>query len=151
MSSAETFTQLLRSEESPSTDDQSKGDAESGSALHSLIRQISSSSQQSLQSPKEEEGGVQGNEEKPAAVEAEQNAQGSVSASVYKRYWLLGASPFFLGFLVSLFALAQISASGADFWVAFWTTTEQKRFSQNYYKAAQMNNTNSTGPIEGTR
>lgn len=45
-----------------------------------------------------------------------------------------------------LFILAQLSASGADYWVAYWTTVEQKRYSNNYNKS-QATNTSTLEPL----
>jgi len=102
------------------------------SPLKSLLRQISSASQQSLNQPTKEEEYQEDDTEKPK-IEAEKNIIGSVGFSVYKNYYLLGGNCFTLMCVVALFVLAQFAASAADMWVAFWTVTEQTRYSADHY------------------
>lgn len=40
--------------------------------------------------------------------------------SLLKKYFRCGCHPFGLLIILFLFLLAQLTASGADFWVAFW-------------------------------
>jgi hypothetical protein len=78
--------------------------------------------------------------EKPK-IDAEKNVLGSVDFSVYKNYYLLGGNCCTLLSVVSLFILSQVAASAADMWVAFWTATEQQRFSSDIYINETLNDT----------
>ncbi|XP_059490469.1 ATP-binding cassette sub-family C member 4-like [Neocloeon triangulifer] len=140
-----TFQQLIKGEGNfsqmvgePAGDDIGTEEGErAGTPLKSLLRQISSTSQQSLNQPKEEE--VEEDHQEQPKIDAEKNVQGSVDISVYKKYYSLGGNCFTLTSMVALFILTQVAASAADFWVAFWTTTEQKRYAVNYYFNQTLN------------
>ncbi|XP_059490470.1 probable multidrug resistance-associated protein lethal(2)03659 [Neocloeon triangulifer] len=97
--------------------------------LKSILRQISSTSQQSLQAIKDDAESIyQASEtEKEDLANEEVSDEGAVSFSTYKEFLLLGASIFVIFFAAFLFIAAQVAASAADTWVAFWITTEQKR------------------------
>lgn len=116
--------------------------------LKSILRQISSTSQQSLnQPPKDEEAKEDDEDEKKPEVEAEKNETGKVGFSVYKNYYRMGGNCCTLLFLVSLFLIAQIAASSSDMWVAFWTTVEQTRYESDIYINETLNETLRKGEL----
>jgi len=129
--------------------EQGKDNTDDASApLKSILRQISSTSQQSLNQPlKEEEPKEDDEEEKKPEVEAEKNETGKVGFSVYKNYYGMGANCCTLLSLVSLFLIAQIAASASDMWVAFWTTVEQTRFESDIYINETLNETLKNGDL----
>lgn len=57
----------------------------------------------------------------------EMSSKGTVQGSVLLNYVRCGANPLILVGLLLLFIATQIAASGADFWVAFWTSQEEQR------------------------
>ncbi|XP_065333029.1 ATP-binding cassette sub-family C member 4-like [Cloeon dipterum] len=133
-----TFDQLIKSQGifsevigEPAGDDLGCDDeGRAQTPLKSILRQISSSSQQSLQAIKDDESLYQASEtEKEEEANEEITDEGAVSFSTYKEYLSMGGSCFAIWFVVFLFIAAQVAASAADMWVAFWTTTEQKRAS----------------------
>jgi hypothetical protein len=129
--------------------EQGKDDTDDAHApLKSILRQISSTSQQSLnQPPKEEEAKEDDVDEKKPEVEAEKNETGKVGFSVYKNYYRLGGNCCTLLFLVSLFLIAQMAASASDMWVAFWTTVEQTRYESDIYINETLNETLKKGDL----
>ncbi|XP_044727627.1 ATP-binding cassette sub-family C member 4-like isoform X2 [Chrysoperla carnea] len=62
----------------------------------------------------------------PAVVE-EQRASGSVDASVYKAYFVNGGNCCVLTVLAGLFCLAQMAASGGDYFITYWVNLEEHR------------------------
>lgn len=99
--------------------------------LKSILRQISSSSQQSLQAIKDDESVYQASENEKEEPDQEQTDEGAVNFSTYRDYWTLGGSCFAIFFMVFLFIATQFAASAADMWVAYWTTTEQTRINND--------------------
>lgn len=91
-----------------------------GSSLHSLH------SNQGDESEADGEKNPEKAEEGPRR-ELEQTSKGTVKGSVSKSYFLAGGHPFVLFVIFILFILTQLVASGADFWVAFWTAQEEQR------------------------
>ncbi|XP_046392414.1 ATP-binding cassette sub-family C member 4-like isoform X2 [Ischnura elegans] len=57
----------------------------------------------------------------------ESRSHGSVSGSVYGRYFAAGGHPCVIVILFLLFFMAQALASACDFWVTFWTNMEELR------------------------
>ncbi|CAB3365433.1 Hypothetical predicted protein [Cloeon dipterum] len=96
--------------------------------LNSMSRQNSTSSKHSLN---QEEANDEAHA-KPK-LEAEKNMMGSVDISVYKNYFLMGGNCFMLFCMTALFICTQVAVSAADYWVAFWTRTEQRRTAINLY------------------
>ena len=101
--------------------------------LKSILRQISSSSQQSLQAIKDDESVYQASENEKEEPDKELTEDGAVNFSTYKDYWTLGGSLFAIFFMVFLFIVTQVAASAADMWVAYWTTIEQTRIDDDDY------------------
>lgn len=50
----------------------------------------------------------------------ETSSKGQVKGSVSGTYFTSGANFSFMCFIFILFILAQVLASGADYWVSFW-------------------------------
>ncbi|XP_058803038.1 ATP-binding cassette sub-family C member 4 isoform X2 [Phymastichus coffea] len=65
-------------------------------------------------------------ENEPTETE-ELMAKGNVKSSLYWKYFRAGASYFLLLMLVVCFVFAQISSSGCDYWVGYWTRQEEQR------------------------
>lgn len=61
--------------------------------------------------------------------EAETMATGRMSGRVYGSYFRAGGGVFLLTLLVLNMILAQISTSGADYWLSYWTNVEAVRAS----------------------
>lgn len=55
----------------------------------------------------------------------EQTSKGKVHGSLGLRYMLGGGNIFFVLIVILLYLLAQLAASGADYWVSFWTQQEE--------------------------
>lgn len=53
-------------------------------------------------------------------VQMEDSSRGKVKGSVSTNYFTAGANWFVLFLLMSAFVVAQLVASGADFWVSIW-------------------------------
>ncbi|KAF5283707.1 hypothetical protein FQR65_LT13742 [Abscondita terminalis] len=69
--------------------------------------------------------------EEPLVVE-EQRTSGSVSGSVYIKYFKSGANTFWILLLILIFLLAQFFASFADYFLAYWVNLEQVRSESDY-------------------
>jgi len=81
-----------------------------------------------LQAIKDDESIYQASEtEKMEELDQEHTDEGAVKFSTYKDYWTMGGSYFAIIFMVFLFIAAQVCATAADIWVAYWTTVEQER------------------------
>lgn len=53
-------------------------------------------------------------------VQMEDSSRGKVKGSISTNYFTAGANWFVLFLLMSAFVVAQLVASGADFWVSIW-------------------------------
>lgn len=62
----------------------------------------------------------------------EASSKGSVQGSLIGKYFQCGGSLLQLIGIIALFILAQCMTSGADNWIAFWTSQEEAR--ENYAK-----------------
>ncbi|XP_049947426.1 ATP-binding cassette sub-family C member 4-like [Schistocerca serialis cubense] len=69
--------------------------------------------------------GEEEDEEAPDMIEA--TTKGVVKTSPYIGYFRSGTNYFVILLMLILFALAQILASGSDYYVSYWTTQEEKR------------------------
>jgi hypothetical protein len=58
--------------------------------------------------------------EKGPVKETEIRSEGSVSGEVYGQYLKSGGNYCQLFFMFSIFILAQLAGSGADYWMSFW-------------------------------
>lgn len=58
--------------------------------------------------------------EEEKVAELEDTSENKSKDSTLKTYFLSGTNAYVLGVVLTLFALAQLLASGCDFWVAFW-------------------------------
>nr|XP_003705867.1 PREDICTED: probable multidrug resistance-associated protein lethal(2)03659 isoform X1 [Megachile rotundata]XP_012146728.1 PREDICTED: probable multidrug resistance-associated protein lethal(2)03659 isoform X1 [Megachile rotundata]XP_012146729.1 PREDICTED: probable multidrug resistance-associated protein lethal(2)03659 isoform X2 [Megachile rotundata]XP_012146730.1 PREDICTED: probable multidrug resistance-associated protein lethal(2)03659 isoform X1 [Megachile rotundata] len=76
---------------------------------------------QTIEETKKEEEPEVGSE--PVEV-AETRTVGKISAAVFLAYWKASKNPCLLAFMVVLFILSQVMASGADYLLAFWVNTE---------------------------
>ncbi|XP_062560530.1 ATP-binding cassette sub-family C member 4-like [Armigeres subalbatus] len=89
------------------------------------------SSHQSIDDLTEDEQHEKGEKEKSRTPEPDQNmeqsSKGTVQGSVLLNYIRCGANPVIIIILFFLFLGTQLAASGADFWVAFWTSQEEQR------------------------
>lgn len=61
------------------------------------------------------------------AVGAEEQADGGVAFSIWKRYFRAGASIFGLILLIFVLLFSQIVTSGSDYFVNYWTQQETLR------------------------
>ncbi|XP_046622340.1 ATP-binding cassette subfamily C member 4-like [Neodiprion virginianus] len=57
-------------------------------------------------------------------VSEEEMATGEMSNKVYWGYFKAGGNTCFLAFLLLVFIAAQLSSSGTDYWVTYWTNQE---------------------------
>lgn len=62
-----------------------------------------------------------------ALQQMEGSSKGQVKGSVSGTYFTSGANFLVLAVVLILFALTQALASGADYWVSFWTSQEELR------------------------
>ncbi|XP_055606094.1 ATP-binding cassette sub-family C member 4-like [Uranotaenia lowii] len=91
-------------------------------------RSIASSSQSLDDFDDENEHKVKEKSKSPEAdMNAELSSKGTVQGSVLLNYVRSGANPVLLFGLFLLFLCTQLAASGADFWVAYWTSQEEQR------------------------
>ncbi|CAB3379679.1 Hypothetical predicted protein [Cloeon dipterum] len=111
-----------------------RGSSESSakSVLEGVVRQIKSVKASQELHEKEQE--------KPKEV-AEMRSKGSVSGDVYGEYFRSGGNACVIFIMFLMFALAQIAASGADYWLTFWTNWEEAQVEQ----PMEQNITNSSG------
>lgn len=129
------FVELLAKMEEETGDGESSivtsGGKRSRRGSRASSRSIASSSQ-SLDDFDDDDGDEKsGEKEKSKSPEDNQNmemsSKGTVQGSVLLNYVRCGANPLILLGLLLLFIATQIAASGADFWVAFWTSQEEQR------------------------
>lgn len=80
--------------------------------------------------------------EEPQETE-ELMAKGGVSKSLYWRFFRAGGSIIMLLVFLAFAVLGQLGSSGSDYWLAYWTTQEEKRlkneFAANYSIKADNN------------
>lgn len=67
----------------------------------------------------------------------EESSKGKVKGPLSLRYLLAGGNCLFVGFVLSLYVMAQALASGTDFFVSYWTNVEERR---NAYFNATISN-----------
>ncbi|XP_044750660.1 probable multidrug resistance-associated protein lethal(2)03659 isoform X2 [Coccinella septempunctata] len=92
-------------------------------------------------------------------VESEGVKKGSISGRVYRTYLKAGSNYFMGSILIVFFILAQLSASGADYFITYWVNLEQARKEQetmNIYLDESLYNATLSAPrgifnIEFTR
>lgn len=60
-------------------------------------------------------------------AQLEASSKGQVHGSVSGAYLKSGANWFLLSIILALFVITQVIASGADYWVSFWTGQEELR------------------------
>lgn len=80
-----------------------------------------------------------------ALQQMEASSKGQVKGSVSGTYFTSGANFVVLAIILVLFTLTQVLASGADYWVSFWTSQEELR---TYY--ANLNNSETEPPLNET-
>lgn len=78
----------------------------------------------------------------------EASSKGSVKGSLMWKYFNCGGSLAQLISIITLFTLAQCVTSGADKWVAFWTSQEEAR--ENYAKRIVSTASNATQSDNGS-
>lgn len=73
-------------------------------------------------------------------------ATGKLSNEVYRNYFLAGGNWWSLIFLTAALIIGQLSASGTDYWVTYWTNEEMLRVSlqSNQSDADHMKKFNET-------
>ncbi|XP_046989232.1 ATP-binding cassette sub-family C member 4-like isoform X1 [Schistocerca americana] len=123
------YTMILSlSRDNADNEDQSEGKKPSqtvGRQLSKLSRQISRTSTYSLSSYHGSLVDEEEDEEAPDMIEA--TTKGKVKQSPYTGYFRAGTNYFVIFLIAILFALAQILASGVDYFVSYWTTQEEAR------------------------
>ncbi|GFG33086.1 hypothetical protein Cfor_12110, partial [Coptotermes formosanus] len=88
---------------------------EEDQALQKTLRQVSVSSVNSV------------DEEQPEPKQvAEMRTVGSVSSKVYSAYLRSGGNCCVILTVTLLFVMAQVLASGCDYWITYWTDAEEK-------------------------
>lgn len=77
-----------------------------------------------------------------ALQQLEASSKGQVKGSISGTYLKSGANFFVLAVILILFVLTQVLASGADYWVSFWTSQEELRhfYSKNNSDAEMVTN-----------
>ncbi|XP_053670820.1 ATP-binding cassette sub-family C member 4-like [Anopheles nili] len=73
----------------------------------------------------------------PVQSNMEGTSRGMVQGSLLLSYLRSGANTLIIGWLLVLFLATQLAASGADYWVAVWTSQEEQRL----FRAAHQNTT----------
>ncbi|XP_071455642.1 ATP-binding cassette sub-family C member 4-like [Hetaerina americana] len=109
------FVKLLASEEEDN--DTIDDDKASIGSRHSSIQSLKSRSES-----------IEGDQDNEQQVVGEIRTTGSVDSTVYKKYFSAGGNGCVITFVFALFILAQLLASGCDFWVTFWTNMEELRW-----------------------
>ncbi|KAK9869800.1 hypothetical protein WA026_003532 [Henosepilachna vigintioctopunctata] len=83
-------------------------------------------------------------------LEKETQKKGSISLRVYESYFKAGGN-YWTGLMLGVFfIIAQISASGADYFITYWVNLEQHQLQQgikNVYLDEELYNITSTLPI----
>uniref|UniRef100_A0A2M3ZKJ0 Putative abc transporter n=1 Tax=Anopheles braziliensis TaxID=58242 RepID=A0A2M3ZKJ0_9DIPT len=86
----------------------------------------------------------------PVQSNMEGTSRGTVQGSVLINYIRSGANPMIMVGLLVLFLATQLAASGADYWVAFWTSQEEKRlFLATHQNQMATNDTVAADPEAG--
>ncbi|KAG4077286.1 hypothetical protein HA402_009915 [Bradysia odoriphaga] len=84
-----------------------------------------------------------------ALQQMEASSKGQVKGSVSGTYFTSGANFFVLAVVFILFGLTQVLASGADYWVSFWTSQEELRtYYSNASNSEAESSFNETEPID---
>ncbi|XP_015835557.1 probable multidrug resistance-associated protein lethal(2)03659 [Tribolium castaneum] len=117
--SDEEFLKLLEGETEEEIDDENKASVKKAKSVKSLEKL-----------------------EMPTEVK-EQRGSGNVSGKIYKSYMKAGGSIFSSFICISLFVLAQLGASGTDYFLSFWVNLEQDRLKNNetILTSAEINDT----------
>ncbi|XP_014237759.1 multidrug resistance-associated protein 4-like isoform X1 [Trichogramma pretiosum] len=79
-----------------------------------------------LAAVKQPNSNAENDEAEPEETE-ELVAKGQLAKSLYLKYFRAGGSFFSLFLLVVCFVLAQVFSSGCDYWVGYWTRSEEDR------------------------
>ncbi|XP_049853309.1 probable multidrug resistance-associated protein lethal(2)03659 isoform X1 [Schistocerca gregaria] len=111
------FASLLKETENEPEEDQLSDDI---SSLKSIAR-LSLGSVNSVDETKQQE---------PVEV-AEMRTSGRVGGHVYKGYFSAGGNCCVIFTMFFMFFLAQFAASGADYWLTYWTNVEELRMQKN--------------------
>lgn len=61
----------------------------------------------------------------------EDSSKGKISGSIFFKYLFAGGNVCFVTFVITLYALAQVMASGVDYFVGFWIDVEENRNATN--------------------
>ncbi|XP_059486251.1 probable multidrug resistance-associated protein lethal(2)03659 [Neocloeon triangulifer] len=120
------FAELLEEKEEEAADDNDGKDQDGDNiSLGSSKSSVSKSSKLSRQSSKMSVSSSQELMGKGPEEVAEIRTEGTVSGEVYGQYLSAGGSYFQLIFMFSVFTLAQVAGSAADYWTSFWTNWEE--------------------------
>ncbi|KAK7866066.1 hypothetical protein R5R35_013565 [Gryllus longicercus] len=79
-------------------------------------------------------------EDEEADEATEMLARGALEGSLYLRYIGAGSGPLLLAGVTLLLLLGQLAASGCDFWVTFWTNSEETWRAESRKAAAFWDN-----------
>lgn len=106
------------------TDINTEQDEHSKNARRRKISRISIKSESVTSLCSDYEGIRRESEFDPGLLESlqyyEESSEGTIKGSLMKKYFECGSHPIELFIIFLLFILAQLSASGADYWVSFW-------------------------------
>lgn len=116
------FASLLKESENEPEEDQLSDDI---SSLKSIAR-LSLGSVSSVDEMKQQE---------PVEV-AEMRSSGRVGGHVYKQYFSAGGNCCVIFTMFFMFFLAQFAASGADYWLTYWTNVEEIRMQNSNNSSA---------------
>lgn len=121
------YAKLLTQEEESEVEDQPE---------RKTIRQISRSKSLSVSSLHSDLSCTLDDEKEEKPIDMiEETSKGKVHGSLFMKYLYAGGNCFFVMTVLVLYILAQLSASGVDYFVSIWTDIEEKR------RAAILNNT----------
>ncbi|XP_022919142.2 probable multidrug resistance-associated protein lethal(2)03659 [Onthophagus taurus] len=70
-------------------------------------------------------------------VARESRFSGTIGSKIYGSYFRAGGSGCFIFFLMSLFIIAQISASSCDYFLSYWTNLEQTKAVHNFTRSQE--------------
>lgn len=123
------------------TDDPEVNENEDATSMGKRSRTHSSSSTRSSKKDlSEKEQTPEKTKEQFQQLEA--SSKGQVRGSVGGAYLKSGANWFLLSIILALFVITQVIASGADYWVSFWTGQEELRqFYLQQNETGEMRNT----------
>ena len=92
--------------------------------------------------------------EKPAdeSTEADEAPRTYSNSKLLRLYCRAGGSWFLLSFYLLILVLTQLSTSGIDYWLGYWTNVEEVRDLANYdsgnLQLSRMADSNITGSYE---